>query len=297
LVRQSSSAPLNGFQSSHHLTPSGISHNSYSLPGHVSFHSPWPSLIRTLGIDSCPNVSNSTLFGTDFLNTLDGSTTQACTCINHCPISSLSIGSLTDDSTAAVVGIGPSLNRCYACQHHNQSQVHTELISHSTDQSTKAPHGNQGQSLDTTGYVIDQLTCGDATTYFWVGADIPKADNDSHYCSHEGTSCGLSADSSFTSSPFDTGYCSDISKQRSFADVVAEESYLEGCSHHDFRNLPRFQHKTHAYIEQQAGLPSSTIRIEKPTGEVDARRASLGRGALSSKSKRLIHRYLFTFFY
>lgn len=246
---------------------------------------------------NCSNATNSALSGTDFSNTLNGSTTQACTCINHRPISSVSIGNSTDDSTAAVVGIGPSLDRYNACQHHYQSQIHTGLISHSMDRSTKEPYGNQDQSLDTAGYAVDHLAFGDATAYFSAGADIPRIDNDGHYCSHEVVSRGLSDYTSFTSSPFDSEYCSEISKQRSFPDAVMGDSHLEGCSHHYFRSLPRLHHETHASTELQAGLPSSTVRIEEPTGAADAQRASLDSGVLSSKSKRLIHRYLLTFFH
>jgi len=288
-------APLDGFQSSHHLIPSSISSGCYSLSGHASFHSQWPSLIGTLGTCSCPNATDAALFGTDFHDTWSRSTTQACTCIKHRPASSLSIESLTGNSNADVVAVGPSLNRCYACQHHNQSQVHTEIISPSTGQSTKSPHGNQGQSLDTTGYAVDHLAFRDAATYFWTGADILKAGIDDRYCLHEGASCGLSAHSFFTNSPFDSGYCSDISKQRSFADTVIEDSHLEGCSHRGSRSLPILNNETHASVEQQAGSPSSTVRTEEPTGRVDAQRASLGRGALSSKSNRLIQRYVLVY--
>lgn len=294
LVRPSLAAPSDGSTNSHHFTPC-MSHGGYTISGHASFHSPWPNSIGTLDIGSRPNATNAALFGTDSCNTWNRSTTQACTCINRRPVSSLSIGSLTDNSTAAVEGIGPSLNCCNA-QHHNQSQVHTDLISPSTHQSRKAPYDNEGQGFATTGYAVDHLAFGNTTTYFWPGADTSEADNDGRYCSYEEASCDLSAYPSFTSSTFDSGYFSDISKQRGFADVVMEDSHLEGCSDYDFRNLPGLHHEAHASARQQAGLLSSKVIIEEPTGEADAQCAGLGRGALCSKSKRLIHRYLFTFF-
>jgi hypothetical protein len=205
---------------------SSISHDHLTLLGRVPSRYLWPALTRCSDVQCHPKNTTTILFDTELPGPWN-STPSPGASFSHSLTYVLPVGSLAENSAATTIQTQPFSNCSHTCQHDSRCQGISVPTSTSIDGSYNAHFSSQNLIVGGINYPAVE----NDTTHSGPAAGMLDANFHSPYGSqdHWYGAGGLDAHPPFTTSPFDSGYYSEILTQGSFGEHTPEMLNL-GCS-------------------------------------------------------------------